>query len=80
LIDESDIDWIFKNGYYVATQLPLKSLKTLLSYIDIRLEGDIITKYSLVVALAYPYLLKDDKQGFIERCNKFNKDNEFNLL
>jgi hypothetical protein len=72
-IDISDIDWIFRNGYYVITNLPLKSLKTLLSYIESdRLEGDAITKYSLIVALAYDYLLKDDKQGFIDRCNRFN--------
>lgn len=72
-IDISDIDFIFRNGYYVITNLPISSLKTLLSYIDSeRLEGNDITKYSLIVALAYNYLLNDDKQGFIDRCNRFN--------
>jgi len=72
-VDISDIDWIFRNGYYIITNLPIKSLKTLLSYIDSdRLEGDDITKYSLIVAIAYNYLLKDDKQGFIDRCRTFH--------
>lgn len=85
----SDLDWIFKNGPRLVKkgEIPGRSIDALWhSYSDKNIWGSNGTGYRLYVnsffiaEIAKPFLLSQDKQGFLDMCKKLQSDKDYNLL
>ena len=74
---KSDIDWIFKNGKEVAEVAHGATIKTLAMCLNITNlwgnhgEGYIYYQNAhAILAIAKPFLLTNDKDGYIAKCNE----------